>query len=110
MRKFIYLIVIALSILACTASEGIGQQMNDVESIIEDDPGKALEMLRAIAPEELGSGRNRARHALLHSMALDKNYIDLTTDSIIAPAVAYFRRHGSADERMKTQYYSVLSW
>ena len=105
MRKLIYLIVIALSILACTASEGIGQQMNDVESIIEDDPGKALEMLRAIAPEELGSGRNRARHALLHSMALDKNYIDLTTDSIIAPAVAYFRRHGSADERMKTQYY-----
>lgn len=105
MRKLIYLIVIALSVLACTAPEGIGQQMDDVESIIEDDPGKALEMLRAIAPEELGSGRNRARHALLHSMALDKNYIDLTTDSIIAPAVAYFRRHGSADERMKTQYY-----
>ena len=105
MRALICLIIAALSAFSCTVASGIEQQMDNVESIIEKDPVKALETLRSIAPEDLGSGRHRARHALLHSMALDKNYVDLTTDSIIAPAVTYFRRHGSADERMKTQYY-----
>lgn len=103
MRALICLIIAALSAFSCTVADGIEQQMDNVESIIEKDPVKALETLRSIAPEDLGSGRHRARHALLHSMALDKNYVDLTTDSIIAPAVTYFRRHGSADERMKTQ-------
>ena len=105
MRALICLIIAALSAFSCTVADGIEQQMDNVESIIEKDPVKALETLRSIAPEDLGSGRHRARHALLHSMALDKNYVDLTTDSIIAPAVTYFRRHGSADERMKTLYY-----
>jgi tetratricopeptide (TPR) repeat protein len=38
-------------------------------------------------------------------MALDKNYIDLTTDSIIAPAVKYYSKHGSADDRLLMHYY-----
>ena len=29
----------------------------------------------------------------------------MTTDSIIRPAVGYYSRHGSADERLKAQYY-----
>ena len=31
-----------------------------------------------------------AKYALLLSQALDKNYIDLQSDSIIAPAVRYY--------------------
>ena len=38
-------------------------------------------------------------------MALDKCYIDLKNDSIIAPAVRYYSRHGSADDRLKMYYY-----
>ena len=47
----------------------------------------------------------KARHALLYSQALDKNWIDLSTDSIIKPAVRYYARHGSPDDRLKAQYY-----
>ncbi|MGM9764169.1 MAG: hypothetical protein ACI3ZQ_09145 [Candidatus Cryptobacteroides sp.] len=49
--------------------------------------------------------KDKAKYALLLSMALDKNYIDMTTDSIIAPAVKYYAHHGSADERLKMNYY-----
>lgn len=42
---------------------------------------------------------------LMLAMALDKCYIDLQTDSILAPAVAYYERHGTPDERLRTQYY-----
>jgi len=43
-----------------------------------------------------------AKYALLLSQALDKNYIDLQSDSIIAPAVRYYENHGTPDERLKT--------
>ena len=43
-------------------------------------------------------------HPLL-SQALDKNYIDLQSDSIIAPAVRYYENHGTPDERLKVFYY-----
>ena len=38
-------------------------------------------------------------------MAMDKNYIDLQSDSIIAPAMVYYQNHGSADERLLAFYY-----
>ncbi|MBQ2047157.1 MAG: hypothetical protein II260_08195, partial [Muribaculaceae bacterium] len=51
----------------------------------------ALSILQdSIKPSTLTTERGRAIYALLLSQALDKNYIDLTSDSIIAPAVKYF--------------------
>ena len=38
-------------------------------------------------------------------MALDKCYIDLQCDSVIAPAMAYYSRKGSPDDRLKAYYY-----
>ena len=38
-------------------------------------------------------------------MALDKSYIDTTDLGVIAPAVSYYGKYGSADEQMKTYYY-----
>jgi len=72
---------------------------------MEDRPGQALDILENIDKDILTTRKARARHALLHSMALDKNYIDVTTDSIIAPAVIYYSRHGNADDKLKTHYY-----
>lgn len=37
---------------------------------------------------------------------MDKNYIDQQSDSIIAPAVNYYKYHGTDDERFKTLYYA----
>ena len=49
--------------------------------------------------------KQKAKYALLYSMALDKNYIDLQSDSIIAPAIKYYERHGSHEERFLCYYY-----
>ncbi|MBR1869705.1 MAG: hypothetical protein IJ799_06560 [Bacteroidales bacterium] len=77
--------------------------LDEIAGYVEDRPDSALAVLRAFPPSR--SPEVRARHAVLHSMALDKNRIDLTTDSIIAPAVSYYARHGSADDKLKTWYY-----
>ena len=80
--------------------------LNDVETYINEHPDSALAVLRQLNSADAPRGAaQRARLALLHSMALDKCYIDLQTDSILAPAVSYYARHGSPDEKLRTQYY-----
>lgn len=41
-------------------------------------------------------------------MALDKNYIDTTTFDIIQPAIDYYLKKGTSDEKLKTYYYQGM--
>lgn len=80
--------------------------LNDVESYINERPDSALAVLRSLDSTAAYRGpAQRARAALLHSMALDKSSIDLQTDSVLAPAIAWYEHHGSPDEKLKTLYY-----
>ncbi len=90
-------------LLSC--SGGSYSRLQEIESYMENEPKRALEELRQMNAEEIKGARNIAKYALLHSMALDKNYIDLKTDSIIAPAVKYYSKRGSADDRLLMHYY-----
>ena len=103
MRQLVITLLIVISFVSCSNTYS---QLQEIESYIEEDPKRALEEIRNLNPDKfLHSPRTKAKHALLHSMALDKNYIDLTTDSIIAPAVKYYSKHGSADDRLLMHYY-----
>lgn len=106
--RYIYSILIFLLMLcACNkdASE-IGSLLNGIEAYIEEHPQEALKVLESVNREELTTRKIRAKHSLLYSMALDKNYIDVTTDSIIAPAVNYYKYRGTDEERFKSLYYA----
>ena len=92
---------VILCFCACAREEKA--VLADVESFINDRPDSALAVLRDL--KEMPTKRLKAKNALLHSMALDKCYIDLQTDSILAPAVKYYSCHGSSDERLKMCYY-----
>lgn len=59
-----------------------------------DRPDSALSVLDSIDRSLLTTKRLKAHHALLHAMALDKNYIDVSDDSIARVAVDYFSKHG----------------
>ncbi|MGX8707874.1 MAG: hypothetical protein ACSW72_03880, partial [Bacteroidales bacterium] len=50
--------------------------LDDVESYIQARPDSALTVLRALDTTTLNSQKLRAHYALLHAMALDKNWID----------------------------------
>ena len=47
----------------------------------------------------------KARYSLLYSQALDKCYIDLTSDSLIRPAVSYYSHHGPDKYKFMSLYY-----
>ena len=97
--------VLLLLAVSCADDAAVMSELDAAESVMEDSPETALALLDTMQRSRLVSRKAAARHALLYSQALDKNYIDMTTDSIIRPAVEYYSRHGSADDRLKAQYY-----
>lgn len=69
------------------------------ESLMSERPDSALNMLLEVNPNDLHTKRQRAKHALLLSMALDKNYIDVADDSLTQIAYNYYIKHGSGPKR-----------
>ncbi|MDE5807151.1 MAG: hypothetical protein K2H76_03480 [Muribaculaceae bacterium] len=79
--------------------------LNRAEDLMETHPDSSLQILNSIEKTNLSSSEEKARYALLMSMALDKNYIDTTTFDVLQPAIDYYLREGGPDEKMKTYYY-----
>lgn len=98
-----------LMIFSCTVIE-TDRTLNDVESFIMDHPDSALLILESMNREDLKTARTKAHHALLHAMALDKNYIDVTDDSIASVAVEYYLKHGPQRNRVRALYYLGKSY
>lgn len=96
----------AVVLLSCSKADlETERTLADVASFIEERPDSALTILDTMDSFSLTTSALKARHSLLLAMARDKNYIDDTTDSIIALAVSWYRRHGSADEKLLMNYY-----
>lgn len=109
-RLIIYIIALTAAVASvvpagCRQKTAAWSEMNHAENFIETNPDSALSILSAIDRHRLGDDEERARYALLMSMALDKNYIDTTSFDVLQPAIDYYLRHGSPDERLRTFYY-----
>ena len=104
-----HLLPIILSILllsACGESERNSQLLERAEAVMNDSCEVALTILRdSIDTSTLTTERGRAIYAVLLSQALDKNYIDIASDSIIAPAVAYFADGDEPHYAMLSHFY-----
>lgn len=106
MRK-VHLLILTLGLLAVScqrSSSGVDEALSEAAALMEGNHEQAYTILESLDTVALNR-RDAARYSLLKSMALDKKYIDLTTDSLIAPAVKYYAHHGSADDKLKTAYY-----
>ena len=90
--------------LSCKDNQ-IGAALTSAEISMNDKPESSLEVLESIDKDLLLTRKQKAKYALLYSIALDKNYIDIKADSIIAPAVEYYECHGSVDDKIKSLYY-----
>lgn len=91
--------------VCCDRHGEADRRMDKAESLMGSKPDSALTILDSITPKMLNSKRGKARYALLKSMALDKNYIDTTTFDVLQPAIDYYLKKGSADEKLRTYYY-----
>ena len=94
----------ALCLAACTRPVAV-PELDTADSLMEQRPDSALTLLRRIDTLRLSAQHDRARYAMLLSMALDKNYIDLKDFHVLQPAIDYYEDHGTPTEQMRTFYY-----
>ena len=101
----LYLALLAtLCLTACTRPAAV-PELDTADSLMEQRPDSALALLRRIDTLRLSAQHDRARYAMLLSMALDKNYIDLKDFHVLQPAIDYYEDHGTPTEQMRTFYY-----
>ena len=105
MKRYIIILIVLLSLASCTKHSEHWETLAQVESYIEERPDSALVVLQGIDNDELANDEERAKHALLLSMALDKNYIDKTDFEVLQPAIDYYEDNGTATDKLRTYFY-----
>ncbi len=101
------LLAAAMALCGCGSKSGADLALDRADAVIEERPDSAMAIIDAIDTLQLTSGERRARYAQLKSMALDKNYIDLTTMDVLQPAIDYYidKGKGADTEQGRTYYY-----
>lgn len=107
MRIRLWLIVILSGLLSACSNRGWqAEALDAVADYMQQYPDSALIQIKKIKKESLRGRYNKARYALLYSQALDKNFIDIESDSLISEALQYYRRRGLRTEQAYAFYYS----
>ncbi len=104
-QNIIITLMIVVLLASCNRNTPILEQMDMAENLMNTKPDSALTLLKNIPVTNIKGKEIAARYALLKSMALDKNYIDTTTFDVLQPAIDYYLKKGSPDEKLRTYYY-----
>lgn len=97
-----------LMIISAVACRDVNENaLVTAENLMMEHPDSALSILESIDGSCL-TGELQARHALLLSQAYDKNYIDLTSDSLISIATDYYEKHGNDRHRLMAYLYKGI--
>ena len=104
-QNIIITLMIVVQLVSCGRNTPILEKMNMAEDFLNTKPDSALTILENIPVTNIKGKEAAARYALLKSMTLDKNYIDTTTFDVLQPAIDYYIKNGSPDEKLRTYYY-----
>ncbi len=108
MRQLLILLSLCLLIVSCGHTSPQDKVLlSRADSLMEAHPDSALTLLQHITDSKHLSSPDHALYALLMSQALDKNNIEVQSDSLIRIATAYY--HGRKDFSHAGYAYFYLS-
>ena len=102
------IIVILLSFSLLFSACRVKKEVTQVWNYIQDYPDSALVSLNVMDISSL-HGRTLAEYRLLKAMALDKNYVNVSSDSLARPAYEFFKKHGPKEKELMSLYYLAVS-
>lgn len=112
LRYFVHILIIIIIGCACLTSgcrrltpQSVTLRLDRAQELMEAHPDSALSILEATDTASLLDPASRARYALLHAMALDKNLICTSDLNILRPAIDYYSSHGNTDQKINTLFY-----
>lgn len=104
----LYILSVLLLLVSCTGNKVIDEQITRADSLMEANSDSALvalgmlDSLRENNPKM--SKAQQMRFDLIYAKGMNKGFVDFTTDSVMKQVVAYYDKHGSANERMLAYY------
>ena len=108
MKKFIHFILLILLLVGCRNQNKYEQVIARADSLMEsnqDSARAALVVLDSLKSHEAAmSEHDRMYYQLIYAKGMNKGFVDFTTDSVMKQVVAYYDKHGSANERMLAYY------
>lgn len=105
MKQYIIVIILALCLVSCSHHSKHWETLTQIETFVEENPDSALSVLQGIEVDDLSGSEEKAKHALLLLMALDKNDVAETDFEILHPAIDYYKNNGTPTEQMLTLFY-----
>ena len=106
--SLLFFLILFSMLLSCTGNKAYDQQLSKADSIMDiaDDSAQiAIKMLDALKPEwSKFTKAQRMRYDLLYHKAMNKAYIDFTSDSTMLEVVDYYEHHGTANDKMLAYY------
>ena len=105
MKQYIIVIILALCLVSCSHHSKHWETLTHIEAFVEENPDSALSVLQCIEVDDLSGSEEKAKHALLLLMALDKNDVAETDFEILHPAIDYYKNNGTPTEQMLTLFY-----
>ncbi len=105
MRKTLgFILLLVLTLMACTGHR-YPTKLVVADSLCAANPDSALRLLTQYKDSiKSASKADRMYYELLLADAMNKAYVDMTTDSILKEVTDYYDRHGSANEQMRAHY------
>lgn len=106
--SLLFFLILFSMLLSCTGNKAYDQQLSKADSIMDiaDDSAQiAIKMLDALKAEwSKFTKAQRMRYDLLYHKAMNKAYIDFTSDSTMLAVVDYYEHHGTANDKMLAYY------
>ena len=103
--KTLLTMLLVTSLLAGCTDGAVTARLAAADSLMADHPDSALALLDGMNTENTGWGKSqRMRHALLTAKAMNKAFVDFTTDSVMREVAAYYDSHGTANDRLLAHY------
>lgn len=104
--KQVYLIIIVIGLLSCHSGQ-LDKVLQQADSLMENDPDSALELLSSFPHPETLNQADFAAYQLMYTKAKDKCYMDLSCDTtLILKSLVYYKEQGNASQKGWSNYYA----
>ena len=104
----IVIITVLFLLVSCGGNRFVDSKMASADSLMDvcqDSAQTALAMLDSLKAQKPDMSKAQQMHYdLIYAKAMNKSFVDFTTDSVMKRVVAYYDRNGSVNERMLAYY------
>lgn len=105
LQNIFFYFILSVCLASCVHTSDVDAALDRAQRQIETHPDSAFVALDSLDRSHLTTREQKARHALLYSIALENCGIAITSDSIINIAVSYYTEAGDTENAEKALFW-----